>query len=376
MQILQGKLIIKTIKSRLFLSTSIATLGIGLLIFMYFSSLKDFVIFPNNQVFKYDFYSDSTAGGNSKIIRQLITDRVIQLDFKIGNKLSAPYAGLNIGPGESKSIDLGRYNRLSITLKGDGINGIGIALVTQNFFKNRDKKNQEILFYHIFKITEGVNTYKISIDKFEVPDWWGESNRIEDASNISPNLKNLETLNVSSAFTPITGKIQSLEIYALSFSRNNKPLFILLLILAFVIILTVFIILFSVERIRAGKKTITISYKAIDSDSTTASKSDFIDFINTNFQNSDLTLDFVSSETGVSQRKITNDVQNQFGCNFKSYINRLRIYESKRLLLETELNIGEIAFKVGFNNQSHFNRVFKSELQISPTEYRDKHKKR
>ena len=107
-----------------------------------------------------------------------------------------------------------------------------------------------------------------------------------------------------------------------------------------------------------------------------SSKSDFIDFINNNFQNSELTLDLVSSETGVSQRRITNEIQNQFGCNFKTYINRLRINESKRLLINKELNIGEIAFKVGFNNQSHFNRVFKSEVQISPTEYLDKNKKR
>ena len=376
MQILQGKLVLKTIKSKLFLSTSVATLVIGVLIFMYFYSMKDLTVFPNNQIFKYEFYSDSTAGGNSKILKQLITDSLIRLDYKIGNKISSPYLGLNVGPKESKSINTKQYNQLVIRLKGHRINGIGIALVTQNSFKKKDKKNEGILFYHIFKISEGINNYKISIDKFEIPDWWGENNRIEDASTIRPDLKNLETININSAFTPNTGETQSLEIYSITFSRNNKPLFLLLLILEFVIILIVFLVLFSVKRIQAGKKTITISYKAVESDSTTASKSDFIDFINTNFQNSVLTLDFVSGKTGVSQRKIATDIQNQFACNFKSYINRLRINESKRLLLETNLNIGEIAYKVGFNNQSHFNRVFKSELQISPTEYRDKNKKR
>jgi AraC-like DNA-binding protein len=125
---------------------------------------------------------------------------------------------------------------------------------------------------------------------------------------------------------------------------------------------------------REKKQTITITYKAIENKTIESPKSNSIDFINNNFHNSQLTLDFVSSETGVSQRKIANDIQNQFACNFKTYINRLRINESKRLLIETELNIGEIAFKVGFNNQSHFNRVFKSELQISPTEYRDRNK--
>lgn len=375
MHILQGKLVSKTVRSKLFLSTTTATLVIGVLIFMYFYSMKDLTVFPNNQIFKYEFYNDSAAGGNSKILKQLITDRLIRLEYKIGNKISSPYLGLNVGPKESKSINTEPYNQLVIRLKGHKINGIGIALVTQNSFKKKDKKNKNILFYHIFKISEGINTYKISIDKFEIPDWWGENNRIEDASTIRPDLKNLEAINISSAFTPNTGENQSLEIYSITFSRNNKPLFILLLILEFVIILIVFILLFSVKRIQTGEKTITISYKAIDSDPTTATKSDFIDFINTNFQNSELTLDFVSGKTGVSQRKIATDIQNQFACNFKSYINRLRINESKRLLIETNLNIGEIAYKVGFNNQSHFNRVFKSELQISPTEYRDKTRK-
>jgi len=147
----------------------------------------------------------------------------------------------------------------------------------------------------------------------------------------------------------------------------------LTLVLGFIFILLAFTALYVIEKMREKKQTITITYKAIENKTGESSKSNFIDFINNNFQNSQITLDFVSSETGVSQRRITNDIQNQFGCNFKSFINRLRINESKRLLLDKDLNIGEIAFKIGFNNQSHFNRVFKSELQSSPTEYRDKH---
>ena len=64
-------------------------------------------------------------------------------------------------------------------------------------------------------------------------------------------------------------------------------------------------------------------------------------------------------------------IQKSFECNFKTYVNRLRINESKRLLAETELNMGEIAFKVGFSNQTHFNRVFKNFENISPSDYRE-----
>ena len=374
MRFFHDRLAIKVLRSKLFIWSTVPVLAIGTIILVYFSSIRDFPVFPNYQIFDYKFYSDSTAGGDSKILKKLITDSIIKLDYQISNKINAPYAGFNVGPKESKSIDLGHYNQLIIRLRGYEINGIGIAVVTQNSLKKDDNKSQDILFYHIFKISSGINTYKISTDKFEVPDWWGENNRIEDASTIKPDLKNLETINVSSAFTDNTGKTQSFEIYSMAFSRDNNPLITLIIVLEFLFTLLAFTALYVIEKIREKKQTITITYKAIENKTNEGSKSDFIDFINNNFQNCELTLDFVSGETGVSQRRITNDIQNQFGCNFKSYINRLRINESKRLLLDKELNIGEIAFKVGFNNQSHFNRVFKSELQISPTEYRDKHK--
>ena len=374
MQFLHDRLVIKVLKSKLFILSTVPALVLGTIILIYFSSIKDFPVFPNGKTFNYTLYTDSAAGGNSKILKKVVNDSIIKLDYQISNTINTPYAGINIGSKESKTINLERYNQLTIRLKGHEINGIGVALVTQNSSRKNDKESQGILFYHILKISAGINTYKISIDKFEVPDWWGEFNRIEDASTLKPELKKLYAINVSSAFTPITEKIQSFEIYSLTFSRNNNPLITFVLALEILFILLSFTVTYVIKKISEKKQTITITYKAIENKTSESSKSDFIDFINNNFQNSQITLDFLSSETGVSQRRITNDIQNQFGCNFKTYINRLRINESKRLLLEKELNIGEIAYKVGFNNQSHFNRVFKSELQISPTEYRDKHK--
>ncbi len=376
MHFLPRSLAIKILKSKLFYLSTIPALVLGILIIAYFLSIQDFPVFPNTQTFDYKFYSDSTAGGNSRILKKLITDSIIKLDFQIGNKTNASYAGLNVGPRGNKSINLEHYNQLTIRLRGYEVNGIGIALVTPLSLNGKDKESEGALFYHIFKISSGIQTYQISTNKFGVPDWWGENNRIEDASILKPDLKNLEAINISSAFTSNTGKTQSLEIYAISFSRNNKPLFTLLITLEFAFILLVFAVSYLIEKSKEKKQVITINYKPVENKNSETPKSDFVNFINNNFQNCELTMDFVSGETGVSQRRITNEIQNQFACNFKSYINQLRINESKRLLLETELNIGEIAFKVGFNNQSHFNRVFKSEVEISPTEYRDKNKNR
>jgi AraC-like DNA-binding protein len=41
-----------------------------------------------------------------------------------------------------------------------------------------------------------------------------------------------------------------------------------------------------------------------------------------------------------------------------------------RELKITDKNISEIAYKNGFENISHFNRVFKSIKEISPRQYR------
>jgi AraC-like DNA-binding protein len=59
------------------------------------------------------------------------------------------------------------------------------------------------------------------------------------------------------------------------------------------------------------------------------------------------------------------------GINFTDYLSRVRIEKSKNLLLNPNLRVSEIAFEVGFQSLTHFNRVFKRILGQSPTDYRD-----
>jgi len=58
------------------------------------------------------------------------------------------------------------------------------------------------------------------------------------------------------------------------------------------------------------------------------------------------------------------------GINFTDYLSRVRVEKSKNLLLNPNLRVSEIAFEVGFQSLTHFNRVFKKVLGQSPTEYR------
>lgn len=59
------------------------------------------------------------------------------------------------------------------------------------------------------------------------------------------------------------------------------------------------------------------------------------------------------------------------GINFTEYLSRIRIEKAKNLLLNPNLRVSEIAYEVGFQSLTHFNRVFLRIVGRSPTAYRD-----
>jgi two-component system, response regulator YesN len=63
--------------------------------------------------------------------------------------------------------------------------------------------------------------------------------------------------------------------------------------------------------------------------------------------------------------------QKATGVNFKQYVNGIRIAEAKKLLLQTNQMIYEIANKVGYTESKYFIVKFTSEVGKSPTEYRN-----
>lgn len=58
------------------------------------------------------------------------------------------------------------------------------------------------------------------------------------------------------------------------------------------------------------------------------------------------------------------------GGTFHAYLNEYRISKAISLLVDTNLPIGEIGFKVGFQSQKTFNRAFKSITGKTPCDYR------
>jgi AraC-like DNA-binding protein/ligand-binding sensor protein len=60
------------------------------------------------------------------------------------------------------------------------------------------------------------------------------------------------------------------------------------------------------------------------------------------------------------------------GLTFTDYLGRVRVEKAKTLLSNPHLRVSEIAYTVGFQSLTHFNRVFHNLTGESPTHFRDK----
>lgn len=87
-------------------------------------------------------------------------------------------------------------------------------------------------------------------------------------------------------------------------------------------------------------------------------------------QSEDLSLGDVAKAVNTSTFYFCKMFKKVTGINFTDYLSRVRIEKAKNLLLNPSLRISEIAFEVGFQSLTHFNRVFKRIIGQSPTHYR------
>jgi AraC-like DNA-binding protein len=84
----------------------------------------------------------------------------------------------------------------------------------------------------------------------------------------------------------------------------------------------------------------------------------------------ELSLTKVAKFVNISPNYLSEKFKEVTGVNFVDYIARHRIEKARELLQNLNLRISEIAFAVGFQSLSQFNRVFRKLVGKSPTAYR------
>lgn len=83
-----------------------------------------------------------------------------------------------------------------------------------------------------------------------------------------------------------------------------------------------------------------------------------------------LSLDSVASHVGVSPFYFCKLFKQATGMTLTEYVNRRRVEWAKRKLINPNTRVTEVAFDVGFQSVSQFNRSFLKYAGVSPTRYR------
>ena len=85
-----------------------------------------------------------------------------------------------------------------------------------------------------------------------------------------------------------------------------------------------------------------------------------------------LALEEVASHAGVSPFHFCKIFKRATSMTFTDFVNRARVEHAKRLLLKPQARITEVAYDVGFQSLSQFNRSFRRVTALSPTEFRSR----
>lgn len=91
-------------------------------------------------------------------------------------------------------------------------------------------------------------------------------------------------------------------------------------------------------------------------------------YINENYSE-DITLNSMAEYVSLSPYYLSRIFNKIEGINFKDYIIKVRMENSKKMLREANLSIKEIANKVGYIDQNYFSKAFKRYTGRTPKEY-------
>lgn len=93
------------------------------------------------------------------------------------------------------------------------------------------------------------------------------------------------------------------------------------------------------------------------------------------YKEGDLRLDNLADELSIPSHHLSQVINEKTGKNFFEFLNSYRIEEAKKILADPakkDFKVLRVAFECGFNNKTSFNKAFKKEMGITPSEFRKK----
>ncbi|MBR6533750.1 MAG: helix-turn-helix domain-containing protein [Clostridia bacterium] len=94
--------------------------------------------------------------------------------------------------------------------------------------------------------------------------------------------------------------------------------------------------------------------------------------IRSNATNPEYSLSYFSKKLGYTREYFSYIFKEYAGMGFKTFLDRQRIDEAKRIMIERDISVSELSLICGYNNVRTFNNRFKEFEKINPSQFQKK----
>ncbi len=325
------------------------------------------ILMPNSKN-KISFFTDITDGGKSQLINTSFTDSSVIMKYRLNNGFVTPYAGMTIN-NLGNLRDFSKYNKIHLILRGRGIDNVYIHVTTTDpNVKDKSHRLADRISAVNVSLKNGLYDKDISFNQFETPTWW--TNAIHQSINdFGPiTWDQLRTVAVVTGTSYNQYIDQELELISIKFYNDYSRFITISIVIELLMVLALYVYYFIIT-VKSVRKNITIEYKPTLERSKTGDEMDAVlNYIYENYADSELSLSKVAKSVGMSERNISKFITDKHLCNFRTYINNIRIAEAERLLKSSDFSVSEVGYKVGFNDPSSFSKTFKKITGKSPSD--------
>lgn len=338
---------------------------------------KKIIAKGNSEFISFPFSDGNTVADTSKkwYSTSAITDTQNGLTFKY--KLKGPaqflYAGVFFGfldTVENKTYDISEFDQVKINLQST--NGKSFPFTILTFEEGVSTPKRELSYRRnnvTIDVQPGQEEYVFDLNELVTPDWWYANLGITQKAPKDPDFSKVRGFAMSSDIFQKAGDSATVSIASVTLVHNNFSLFVFHLSSLLILLGSWWF----VEYIK-NRKVKVVGYEKVDfissEEKVLNEKEAVVKFIAENYTNADLEVKTVALAVGLPSYIVSKIIKEQFDMMFKQYLNTIRIEEAKRLLLNSQLTVNEIAYKAGYGTPSHFRRLFKQEMGCSPVDYR------
>lgn len=322
------------------------------------------IYFSSEKPVEIEAYTDKHEGGNS-IGKVLSTEAPIIFHSEIGDAIRYPYAGFKIK--SPNIINLNKYNEIHLSIQASLSRRIRIGLIIDDY-KLKNGRTVPINLTAKLKYKEGISEYIIPLQAFEIPNWWFLNHRIDNTELTDIDLSRVSSIDIQTDQLLKAGTSDVITLNMLEIKNNPNGILIIISIIILIAMLLVLIVFLFRTKYRI--QLVPVPYTGQKVEGLAETEIDKIQrFIAENYH-LPITTQLIQHETGISKSKIPSLLKQELNTTLKKLLITIRLNEAKRLLIESDLPINEIADQVGFGHVSHFNRVYKSAEGKTPNESR------